>query len=190
MSYRERRDAIEALRARMAVLRDEIRTLQREIEPEPVTDYTLETAAGPRALSELFGERDDLLVIHNMGRACPYCTLWADGLNGVYDHLADRAAFVVTSPDTPEVQRDFAASRGWRFPMASHRGTSFATDMGFGNEADGWEPGVSALQRRDGRIVRVSHTHFGPGDQFAAIWHLFDLFPEGPAGWSPKYAYA
>src|SRR4249920_2536188 len=49
----------------------------------------------------------------------------AGGGNGVYDHLRNRAAFVLSSPDAPERQRQFAAGRGWRFPMISYEGTSF-----------------------------------------------------------------
>ena len=34
--------------------------------------------------------KDDLVVIHNMGASCAYCTLWGDGFNGVYEHLANK----------------------------------------------------------------------------------------------------
>jgi predicted dithiol-disulfide oxidoreductase (DUF899 family) len=57
--------------------------------------------------------------------------MWADGYNGIHHHIATRAAFVVSSPEPPEVQRKFAASRGWKFPMISHAGSTFAADMGF-----------------------------------------------------------
>ena len=57
--------------------------------------------------------------------------MWADGFNGVYDHLAALAAFVVASPNPVEVQKRFAASRGWRFPMVSYGGHRFAKDMGY-----------------------------------------------------------
>jgi hypothetical protein len=30
--------------------------------------------------------------------------VWADGFNGIYEHLADRAAFVLATPNTPQVQ--------------------------------------------------------------------------------------
>jgi predicted dithiol-disulfide oxidoreductase (DUF899 family) len=93
-------------------------------------------------LSELFGDKADLFVIHNMGQSCPYCTLWADGFNGAYAHLSNRAAFVVSSPDTPEKQRKFAESRHWTFPMVSHEGTTFAEDMGYHQDGS-WMPGVS-----------------------------------------------
>src|SRR5213595_1729644 len=35
-------------------------------------------------LSELFGKHEDLILIHNMGAGCMYCTMWADGLNGLF----------------------------------------------------------------------------------------------------------
>jgi predicted dithiol-disulfide oxidoreductase (DUF899 family) len=89
---------------------------EASLEPEEVSDYTFATADGTVRLSALFSGNRDLIVIHNMGTTCPYCTLWADGFNGISDHLASRAAFVVSSPDRPEVQKKFAAGRGWRFP--------------------------------------------------------------------------
>jgi hypothetical protein len=42
--------------------------------------------------------------------------------------------------------------------------------------------------RRDGnRILRVSDAGFGPGDDFCALWHIFDLLPGGAGDWQPKY---
>ena len=140
-------------------------------------------------LSELFGDKDTLFVIHNMGSGCPYCTLWADGFNGVFDHLRNRAAFVVSSPDAPDKQRKFASGRGWRFPIVSHQGTTFAADMGYMAEGRP-APGVSVFKRKGDKIVRVADTSFGPGDDFAGIWHLFDLLPEGVDGWSPRFSYS
>ena len=124
-----------------------------------------------------------------MGRSCPNCTLWADGFNGIYPHIADRAAFVVASPDPPDVQRSFAASRGWRFPMVSHQGSSFAADMGYRSATGGWLPACRCSDATATRIVRVADTGFRPGDDFCAVWHLFDLLPEGAADWQPKFAY-
>ncbi len=36
---------------------------------------------------EMFGDKKQLLLIHNMGQGCRYCTLWADGFNGFLKHL-------------------------------------------------------------------------------------------------------
>ena len=90
-----------------------------------------------------------------MGRACTYCTLWADGFNGVHRHLENRAGFVVVSPDPLDVQREFAESRGWKFRMASGQGSTFIEDMGFKSEK-GWTPGVSTFYRDKGKITRVA----------------------------------
>jgi predicted dithiol-disulfide oxidoreductase (DUF899 family) len=190
MSYQSTAKNLESYRRQIAGLREKMRALQAEIEPQPVEDYELATPQGPVRLSELFGGKDDLIVIHNMGASCPYCTLWADGFNGLYDHLADRAAFAVSSPDAPADQTRFAESRGWRFPMVSHQGTSFAADLGYRSEAGGWLPGVSVFRREDGRVLRVADTGFSPGDDFCTLWHLLDLFPDGAGGWSPKVRYS
>jgi predicted dithiol-disulfide oxidoreductase (DUF899 family) len=180
-------------RRQIAELRAKIREAQAAAEPEEVRDDELATAEKPVLLSQLFGDKDDLFVIHNMGSTCPHCTLWADGFNGIYHHLANRAGFVVSSPDPPALQRQFAASRGWRFPMVSHQGTSFAADMGYRAGDGGWLPGISVLKRDraagQSRIVRVSHAGFSPGDDFCTLWHILDLLPEGAGGWEAKFAY-
>lgn len=190
MSYQDTTRKLNAYRGQIAGLRQEMRKLQQAIEPQPVDDYRLATATNEVRLSQLFGDKDDLIVIHNMGTSCAYCTLWADGFNGVYQHLANRAAFVVTSPDSPDAQREFAEKRGWRFPMASHGGTSFAADMGYGSETGGLRPGISVFQRRGERIVRVADQGMRPHDDFCLVWHMLDMLPEGAADWRPKFSYA
>jgi len=189
MTYKETAKKLVDYRSQIAALREKMREAQAAIEPEPVNEYALASARGPVSLADLFGDKDTLFIIHNMGQSCPYCTLWADGFNGVYAHLSNRAAFVVSSPDTPDKQRAFAESRGWKFPMVSHAGTSFAEDMGYRRNG-GWMPGVSVFNRQGDKIFRVSDTTFEPGDAFCTVWHFFDLIPEGAAGWQPKYKYA
>ena len=115
--------------------------------------------------------------------------MWADGFNGVFAHLRDRAAFVVSSPDPPERQQSFASGRGWRFPMVSHQGTSFAADMGYARDG-GAMPGVSVFKRKGKKILRVADTAFTGGDDFCSVCHFLDLLPEGAAGWQPKFSYA
>lgn len=190
MNYIEAMDALSRHRGEIAAIRGEMQRIQRSVDPVEVKDYTLATPYGETRLSALFGPRDDLIVIHNMGRTCAYCTLWADGFNGVYPHLASRAAFVVTAPDEPAVQQEFAAGRGWIFPIASHHGSSFATDMGYGSAEGGWRPGLSVFRRDGRRIVRFSDMQMGPHDDFCSVWHFFDLLPGGSEGWRPKFRYA
>lgn len=188
MSYRDTTAKLAEYRRQIAGLREKMRGVQASIEPEEVPDYEFATPNGTERLSALFGAHDTLFVIHNMGTGCSSCTMWADGFNGVFQHLRDRAAFVVSSPDAPEKQRSFAAERGWKFPMVSTQGTSFAVDMGYSQNGRAM-PGVSVFKRKNGKILRVADTAFNPGDDFCGVWHFFDLIPEGAAGWRPKFSY-
>ena len=163
--------------------------LKRSSPREPVRDYKLRSTSGEVPLSELFGNQHDLIVVHNMGQACRYCTMWADGFNGLYPHLSSRAAFAVVSPDPPEWQRAFAESRGWRFPILSGEGSTFIKDMGF-KEEDGYMPGVSTFVREEsGEIFRVAQPPFGSFDPFCSTWHFFSLLAEGIKDWEPQYKY-
>jgi predicted dithiol-disulfide oxidoreductase (DUF899 family) len=190
MSYRDSAATLAAYRSQIAELRHKMREIRASAEPEAVADYGFATPDGTAHLSDLFGAKRDLIVIHNMGTSCASCTLWADGFNGLFPHIADRAAFVVTSPDPPDVQQRFATGRGWRFPMVSHAGTDFAADMGYRSESGGWRPGVSVFRRDGTRILRVADTGFQPSDDFCALWHFLDLLPDGPADWRPRFDYA
>ena len=169
----------------------ELAELRRTLPKGEVTDYTFKTFDGEDvALASLFGDRDELLVIHNMGKSCRYCTLWADGFNGVAGHLNNRAAFVVVSPDDPKTQREFYESRGWKFNMVSAAESNFTKDMGFADKEGNPWPGVSTFEKSsEGKMYRTAKTSFGPGDDFCAVWHLFDLLPKGVNAWEPKYKY-
>jgi predicted dithiol-disulfide oxidoreductase (DUF899 family) len=184
-------EEIARLEEEVASLKEELAAARRGQEPEPVGNYTLHTKEGnPVTLRELFGDRADLIVVHNMGQSCPYCTLWADGFIGLTPHLEDRAAFVLCSPDEPATLKTFSESRGWPFRVVSGHGTTFARDLGFEPEPGRYGPGVSALHRRDdGSIVRTGRSSFGPGDDFCAVWPLFEMLADGPNGWQPKYWY-
>ena len=170
---------IYALEGRIFELEEELLELRAKLSGEEVTDVALTDWDGESVrLSVLFGDVDHMLLIHNMGFDCPYCTMWADGFNAVYDHVAAKAAFVLSSPDPIDRQRSEASARGWRFPMVSTKGTTLAKDLGF--ERDGKPlPGVSALIKApDGTLRRHNMASFGPGDRFCPVWNLVDLLPK------------
>ncbi len=184
-------DEIAQLQEQITELKSKLAEARRRTGGEVVQDYTLKNSDGSEVkLSQLFGDKPDLLVVHNMGKGCRYCTLWADGFVGFTPHLENRGAFVVMSNDPPDVQREFAKSRGWNFRMASSRGTSFFKDMGYEPEPGKYWPGASAFHKdASGKITRTGHATFGPGDDFCAIWHLFELFKDGVNKWQPQYTY-
>lgn len=164
--------------------------LRRKAKPELIKDYTLTTTEGRKAkLSSLFGKHQELILIHNMGQKCSYCTLWADGFKGIAPHLQQRAAFVLESPDAPKDLKAFAKSRGWDYPLISSQGTSLRSDLGFADEKSNVWPGVSVLVKSGKSIKRVSKSFFGPGDNFCIAWDFIDLLPKGANGWAPKKKY-
>jgi len=190
MNYVAGTKRMAAFREEIAAIRQKMRTALAETEPQEVQDYSFENLEGNVRLSQLFGNHDNLVVVHNMGTTCPACTMWADGYNGVHHHIVARTAFVLTSPDAPDIQKKFADSRGWKFPMVSHQGTTFAADMGYRSPEGKWWPGISSFKRDGGRILRVADTEVGPYDDFCPVFHLFDMLPGGATGWSPKFKYA
>lgn len=182
---------IERLQREVAEAKKKLTDARRALPPEPVRDYSFAMSGTgvPVKLSQLFGRHDELILVHNMGRSCVYCTLWADGFKGLYPHLANRCAFALSTPDEPAVSAAFASSRGWPFPVVSIAGTTFAADMGYSDPKHPVMPGVSMFKReKDGSIVRTGHAPFGPGDDFCAVWPMLDLLPK--TKWEPKYHYA
>ena len=127
-----------------------------------------------------------------MGSVCSYCTLWADGFNGVVNHLNDAFAFVVVTPDTVETMNEFAQSRNWKLTMVSSNGTTFFEEMGFAHKKDDklyYTPGYSVfIKNEDDTISRVSMDYFGPMDSYSSIWHIINFIPNF-GKWYPKKAY-
>lgn len=162
--------------------------LRKAEAPTPVSDYDFRTLGGATTLSALFADRDRLLVIHNMGQGCRYCTLWADGLNGVLAHLEDAMAVALVSKDPPETQRRMAQDRGWRFRMASHGGGAYMAEQckmaGYDNC-----PGAAVYDMNDGKIMRRGRAAFGPGDLYSPIWHLLALGGVASNEWTPQFHY-
>lgn len=161
----------------------------RRAEPEvEVADYPFRTLEGETSLSGLFSGRPRLLAIHNMGQGCRYCTLWADGINGILEHLEDVMAVALVSKDPPEVQRRIALDRGWRFRMASHGGGAYMVEQCALGEHGNF-PGAAVYERRDGKILRRGRTAFGPGDLYSPLWHFLALAGLGAEDWTPQFHY-
>ena len=186
------RAEIERLEQELMEQRRRLSALRKELPDALVDDHILHGPDGAHHLSDLFGEHADLIVIHNMGSDCRHCTMWADGFNGLLPYFRSRAVFVVVSCDRPEIQREFADSKGWNFPMYSDESGEFTRAMGFLREWQGklglW-PGVSTFHRSpDGSIRRVAFANFGPHDEYCPVWNIFDLLHDGVGDWQPTLA--
>lgn len=162
--------------------------MHRNSKGHKIEDYMLETAVGLKPLSSFFVGKSELILIHNMGKKCVYCTLWGDGLTGFTPHLQNRASLLMVNGDDVITQTEFAKSRGWNFPMASSGKSPLAKDLGFHDNGSD-QPGVSILVRDDkGQLWQKTSAMFGPGDIFCSLWSFVGMLPSN-LDWAPKYKY-
>ena len=90
------REELRALEKEHTRLGDELARQRRELPWVRVEkDYRFDTDDGPRALTELFDGRSQLLIYHFMfgpsyAAGCPTCSSIADSVNGVLPHLNAR----------------------------------------------------------------------------------------------------
>jgi predicted dithiol-disulfide oxidoreductase (DUF899 family) len=184
----ESTNEITALEAQIFQLTTRLQELRKANPASPVPNYTFDTQSGQASLLELFGDRDRLMLIHNMGQGCRWCTVWADGFNGILPHLESAMSVVLVSRDSPEVQRRFANSRGWRFRLASHGGGDYIREQsaqaGMDNGA-----GVVVYERKGETIMRKNSAVFGPGDLYCSLWHLLALAGMGEDEFTPQFNY-
>ena len=153
-----------------------------------VPDYEFSTCDGSTSLKNLFGDKDLLMMIHNMGQACRYCTLWGDGFNGLLPHLESAMSVVLVSKDDPDTQRRFANHRGWRFRLASHGGGSYIQEQSALPDQNNM-PGVVIYERKGDEVRRRDSAVFGPGDLYCSAWNLLALAGLTEADWMPQYNY-
>src|SRR5262249_45313079 len=103
--------------------------------PEDLDDG--DTPARAIRLSELFIMPDRALIIYHFmygkkqTRACPMCTAWIDGCNGVAEHLTQNINLaIVAAADIPSL-RAHARVRGWRkLRLLSAGSSTFKYDLG------------------------------------------------------------
>jgi len=186
-------------------LKEQIKNLHQEIESKnkalvelklqlggaEVKDYTLYNKKGkPIQFYSLFDDKDELLIIQNMGKGCSYCTLWADGFNGTAAHFSNRINWAMVSPDEPVDLKQFTESRNWTFDVYSCYNSTFKKDLGFIWENGSVAPGFSVFKKdADGKVIHHAYDWFGPGDYFSPIWHFMQYLPKGNNNWAPKMKY-
>lgn len=181
-------DKTRELEMQIYELGQQLHKLRQETEPTEVADYPFQTLDGTTSLGEMFAGKGKLMVIHNMGQGCRYCTVWADGINAFLPHLETAMSVVLVSRDDPALQRRLANERGWRFRMASHGGGSYIREQSTEPE-QGNAPGVVCYQRIEGKILRLGGSSFGPGDQYCSLWPLLSLAGLGTGDWTPQFSY-
>jgi len=181
-------EEIAQLEQQIAELSKKLHQLHRQIPGKEVKNYVFDTVVGEVTLLELFAGKNKLLVIHNMGQACRYCTLWADGINPFVPHLESTLAVALVSKDPPDTQRTFANSRNWHMRIASHGGGEYMQDQ-VAVDVTNNMPGAVVYELQGDAILRKASTCFGPGDLYCSHWQFLGLAGIGVEDWTPQYTY-
>ncbi len=215
--YRELRDQLMEAESALIDQRERVAELRRKLPrgTKLETDYVFregpadwgrnsESDFFDTRLSELFGAGQDELIIQHMmfapdaEKGCPMCSMWADGLDGVAHHLADRAGFAVVARAPLAKLRDWARARGWhRLRILSSLDSDFNRDLGTEITPDRQLPGLSVFSRDPGGDLYHFYTsegslaerHHRAMDLFTPVWNLLDLLPSGRGTWMPKHFY-
>jgi predicted dithiol-disulfide oxidoreductase (DUF899 family) len=196
--------------------RERVAELRRQLpQGAPIQDYQFEE--GPRdldaddaplrtiRLSQLFTKPNRSLIIYHLmygkrqTKACPMCTAWLDGANGVAHHLAQNLDFaVIAAADVPTL-RAHARTRGWdKLRLLSAGNSTFKYDLGSEDREGHQDSTVSVFTRdADGTLRHFysAHPRMAPDiqergiDLLAPIWHFMDLTPQGRGDWYAKLDY-
>lgn len=214
--YLAKREELRLAEIELMRQRERVAELRRRLpQGAPIQDYRFEE--GPRdlnsadapvrtvGLSDLFTNPNRSLVIYHFmfgktqTRACPMCTAWLDGANGIAHHLAQNLDFaVVAAADLPTL-RGYARERGWdklRVPSA-HKNT-FKYDFGSEDREGNQDSTISVFTHDTQGNLRhfyTAHPWMAPEvkergiDLLTPIWHFMDLTPQGRGSWYASLAY-
>ena len=168
-------------------------------------DYTFEGENGSVRLSDLFGDKQTLVLYSMMfgpqrKSACPMCTAMLTSWNGTARNLRERVAIAITARSPIERLLGFGKERGWRnLPLYSDTKGDYT--RAYVTPDDGDVPGLNIFTRRDGAIHHfwageMSGEMADPGQDprgapdLDPLWTIFDLTPDGRDGsWYPKLEY-
>ncbi|HXW54601.1 MAG TPA: DUF899 family protein [Candidatus Cybelea sp.] len=214
--YLAKREELRLAEIELMRHRERVAELRRHLpQGAPLQDYPFQE--GPRDLNagdapvrtvrlgELFTKPNRSLVVYHFmfgkrqSKACPMCTAWLDGANGVAHHLNQNLDFaVVAAADLPAL-RAHARSRGWdKLRLLSAGNSTFKYDLGSEDREGNQDSAVSVFTRDTNGTLRhfyTAHPRMAPDiqergiDLLAPIWHFMDLTPQGRGNWYASLAY-
>lgn len=166
--------------------------------------YAFETLDGRETLTELFGDRSQLIVNHFMlgpgwGEGCLGCSFGADHLDAALVHLAQKDVAFVAVSRAPLAEIEVYRKRmGWRFKWVSSYGSDFNYDFNvsftpaqlaakrgeynYQTIDPGIDelPGDSVFARDDAGAIYHTYSQFGRGgEEILGTYMLLDITPKG-----------
>lgn len=187
---------------------EHVAALRRALPPGGIVpeDYFFEGPNGMVRLSQLFGDKDTLVIYSMMfgpqrERPCPMCTAMLTSWDGTARNLRERVALAVTARSPIGRLLDFKRERGWQ-NLQIYSDIKGDYTRAYVSADDGDVPGLSVFTRRDGTV-----RHFWSGEMNGEmadpgqdprgapdpdpLWTILDLTPPGRgAAWYPKLEYS
>jgi len=206
--YRQARNRLLSEEIELRRKNEQVAALRRSLPAggEIPEDYAFEGANGVVRLSQLFGDKDTLVLYSMMfgpqrEKACPMCTAMLTSWDGTARNLRERVAVAVTARSPIERLLDFKRERGWQ-NLQIYSDAKGDYTRSYVSADDGDVPGLSIFTRRDG-VIR----HFWSGEMSGEmadpdqdprgapdldpLWTILDLTPAGRGStWYPKLEYA
>jgi predicted dithiol-disulfide oxidoreductase (DUF899 family) len=167
-------------------------------------DYVFDGSDGKETLSDLFAERNQLIVYHFMlgpgwGEGCKSCSYLADHFDGANWHLPHRdVTFVVISRAPLAEIQAYQKRMGWRFKWLSSHGNDFNFDyhVSFTKEDEKKGrihynyaacefisdelPGLSVFYKDENGDVFHTYSTYARGlDMLVGTYNFLDLVPKG-----------
>lgn len=205
--YRRARDALLAEEIELRRHIERVAQQRRALPPGGVLpkDYDFVGENGPVKFSELFGDRQSLVVYSYMfgpqrKRPCPMCTSLLSAWDGEAEDVMQRVALAVVARSPIERLVAFKKERGWRrLLLYSDMSGDYTRDYVSAEDAD--EPAFNVFTRQGG-----SMRHFWSGEMGMAtadpgqdprgapdlmpLWTILDSTPEGRGSdWYPELSY-
>lgn len=186
-------------------LRDELSQQRRRLPWVKVNkDYIFQSANGDETLSDLFGDRGQLIVYHFMfhpdwEEGCKSCSFWADNYNGITAHLEHRdVTLLAVSRASLEKLDAFKKRMGWNFKWVSSQHNDFNRDfhvsftpeeLEAGDTYYNYEkrtfpapeaPGISVFYKSEKGEIFHTYSCYARGlDIFNGAYHYLDIVPKG-----------
>lgn len=183
---------------------DEISRLRRELPRVRIEkEYVFETDDGELSLSDLFGDKSQLIVYHFMfgpgwKEGCLGCSFVCDHFDGANLHLRhhDVSLVAVSRAKLMEFQ-GFKQRMGWHFPWVSSNGSDFNFDFGVSftpEQIESGEPlynygtppfmdeiqGLSVFSKEESGTIFHTYSTYARGlDLLIGAHNLLDLTPKG-----------
>jgi predicted dithiol-disulfide oxidoreductase (DUF899 family) len=206
-AYREARNALLAEEIELRRHLERVAAMRRALPDGGVIpeDYEVTGEHGPVRFSDLFGDKDTLVVYSMMfgperARPCPMCTAVMTSWDGAARNVREVVALAVFARSPLERLLNFREERGWRNLQLYSDGTGDYT-RAYVDAEDGDVPALNVFVRRDGVIRHFWAGEFtgemaDPGQdprsapELDPLWTILDLTPGGRgAGWYPRLEY-